>query len=140
MEEDDEEDPEFSALVQELFPDLSVDEHLKFDESVPTAEPSFDIRKLRWRQGAQLECIDRVKRPEVDCEKVVSKKSKDGDEKSRKKSVPNIMDTLTMLSNICQCPELGKQIIETLDGIMQRLETLQLQKKKQHSFNKYYKV
>ena len=33
------------CLVQELFPDLSVDEYVEFDESVQTAAPSFDTRK-----------------------------------------------------------------------------------------------
>ena len=42
MEEKDEEDPEFSALAQELCSDLSVDEYVEFDETVVTAEPSFD--------------------------------------------------------------------------------------------------
>ena len=32
-------------LVQELCPDLSVDEYVEFDESVPTAEPPFDTGK-----------------------------------------------------------------------------------------------
>ena len=39
IEEDDEEDPEFLAFVYELFPDLSIDDYLKFNESVPTASP-----------------------------------------------------------------------------------------------------
>ena len=74
----------------------------------------------------------------MDCEEVVSKEIEDGDKESRKKSVTNIMVTLTMLNNICRCPELDNQIIETLDGIIQKLQTLQLQKKKQHSYVMLY--
>ena len=64
----------------------------------------------------------------MDCEEVASKEIEDGDKESRKKSV----------TNICQCPELDNQIIETLDGIIQKLQTLQLQKKKQHSYVMLY--
>lgn len=101
-------------------------------------KPSFDTEKLRWRQRTCSECIGRVNRSEMDCEEVVSKEIEDGDKESRKKSVTNIMVTLTMLNNICQCPELDNQIIETLDGIIQKLQTLQLQKKKQHSYVMLY--
>ena len=62
--------------------------------------------------------------PEVDCEEVVSKEIEDGDKESIKTSVPNNIDTLTMLNNICQCPELDNQIIELLDGIIEKLQTL----------------
>ena len=37
--EDEEEDTDFSAIVQELCPDLSPDEHGGFDSAVSTAEP-----------------------------------------------------------------------------------------------------
>ena len=92
------------------------------------------------RQEPQFECIDRVTRPKADCEEVVSEESEGDGEESRKRSVPNTVQTLTMLDNICQCPELDNQTIETLDGIIQRSQTLQLQRKKQQSLNKYFKV
>ena len=95
--------------------------------------------KRVWRQEPQFECTNRVTRPKADCE-VVSEESEGDDEESRKKSVPNTVQTLTMLNNICQCPELDNQTIETLDGIIQRSQTLQLQRKKQQSLNKYFKV
>ena len=41
--EDEEEDTEFSALVQELFPDLSPDEYVDFDDAVSTAEPHLRL-------------------------------------------------------------------------------------------------
>ena len=43
---------------------------------------------------------------EADCEEVISEKSENDDEESGKRSVPNIVETLTILDNICQCPEL----------------------------------
>ena len=92
------------------------------------------------RQEPLFECIDRVTRPKTDCEEVVSEESEGDDEESRKRSVPNTVQTLTMLDNICQCPELDNQTIETLDGIIQRSQILQLQRKKQQSLNKYFKV
>ena len=95
MEEDNEEDPEFSALVQELCPDLSADEYVDFDENVSTAEPSFVTDTLGWRQEARIECINRVKNPE----RVVLEEIDDDEEtESGKRSLPNIVETLAMSS------------------------------------------
>ena len=75
MEEDHEEDPEFPALLQELWLNLSVDEYIESDESVPTAQPYFDTVKLGWRHEAWLKWIDRVKRTEAECDEVISEES-----------------------------------------------------------------
>ena len=44
-------------LVQELCPDLSVDEYVQFDESVPTAEPSFDTGKWYGDRNPNLNAL-----------------------------------------------------------------------------------
>ena len=81
-----------------------------------------------------------MKRPEACCEEVVSKEREHDDGESGMRSVSNMVETLTMLDNICQCPELGNPAIEALYAIIERLQTLQLQKKKQESLNKCVKV
>ena len=139
IEEDDEEDPEFSALVQELCPDLSAGEYVDFDENVSTAEPSFVTDTLGWRQEARIECINRVKNPEPVSEEVVLEENDDDEEtESGKRSFPNIVETLAMLDRICQCPALDNQTLETLDGVTQSLQTLRLQRKKQQSIKDHF--
>lgn len=105
MKKKDEEDPGCLNLVHELCLDLYVDEYV---ESVPTAKFSFGTKVLVWRQESQFECIDIVTRSKADCKEVASKENKK-DKKSSNRSIPNIMETLSLLGNLCQSQELHNE-------------------------------
>ena len=132
--EDEDIDQEFSALVEKLSSDVSLDEYVDLDAELVPAELGIKIDTLGWRQKIRAERIDSV----INSVFCISDESEDEVEIDKDESGPNLKETLEMLDRICQCPTMDGKQVAMLDDVTQELGNLRINEKKQTCIERFF--
>ena len=106
MEGEEEEDAEYSALVKELCPDYFADKFVDFNVTVSTTESQFKTHAVDCLKKA--ECIGKVTEPQCVENKIISDET-DEEEEGEKLIGPSILESLTILDQVCECPSLDEK-------------------------------
>lgn len=105
MEDEEEEDAKFSALVKGLCLHHSAGKYVDFDATVSTAEPQFKTHAVDWQQKSRNECTEKVTDPPGSENKIISgyTNEEEDDEEGEYLIGPSIIESLTMLDQVCKC-------------------------------------